>query len=167
MSFYRERIYPHLVYALGNPCPLPRFGNAFNFSRLWSYPPEALNRLAYSSYDSPTMNASAHDPERRRYPRVKVKIPVELTCADKAPMRTSTDEISLCGCYIETMFTMDLGTRLHVALSLKEDVIRCMGMVATKHPQVGNGIDFIDIAPDDRLKLSKYIAECEANDSTN
>ena len=82
-------------------------------------------------------------------------------------MRTSTDEISLCGCYIETMFTMDLGTRLHVALSLKEDVIRCMGMVATKHPQVGNGIDFIDIAPDDRLKLSKYIAECEANDSTN
>jgi len=111
------------------------------------------------------MNASAHDPERRRYPRVKVKIPVELTGAGKAPMRTSTDEISLCGCYIETMFTMDLGIRLNLVLSLKDELIRCMGVVATKYPQVGNGIDFIDMAPDDRLKLSKYIAECQANDT--
>jgi hypothetical protein len=36
-----------------------------------------------------------------------------------------------------------------------------MGVVATKYPQVGNGIDFIDMAPDDRLKLSAYIAEHE------
>lgn len=107
------------------------------------------------------MNASAHDPERRRYPRVKVKIPAELTCAGNAPMRTSTEEISLCGCYIETMFTMDVGTRLNLALSLKDEMIRCMSVVATKYPQVGNGIDFIDMVPDARLKLSKYIAECE------
>jgi hypothetical protein len=29
-----------------------------------------------------------------------------------------------------------------------------LGVVATKYPQVGNGIDFIDIAPDDRLRLN-------------
>jgi c-di-GMP-binding flagellar brake protein YcgR len=102
-----------------------------------------------------------HDSERRRYPRVKAKVPVELTCAGAAPMRTATDEISFCGCYIETMFTMELGTKVSLALSLKEDVVRCMGVVATRYPQVGNGIDFIDIAPDDRLKLSAYIAEHE------
>lgn len=104
-------------------------------------------------------STGAHDPERRRYPRVKAKVPVELKCAEATPMRTGTDEISLSGCYIETMFTMEVGTRLSLALSLKDDVIRCMGMVATKYPQVGNGIDFIDMAPDDRLKLSAYIAE--------
>ena len=112
-------------------------------------------------------NSGTHDPERRRYPRAKAKIPVELTCAGKAPMRTSTDEISLCGCYIETMFTMDVGTRLNVALSLKDAMIRCMGVVATKYPQVGNGIDFIDMDPDERLKLNSYIAECDVNDSPN
>ena len=109
--------------------------------------------------------SEAHDPDRRRYPRVKAKVPAELKCAGAAPMRTATDEISLCGCYIETMFTMEIGTRLSLALSLKDDVIRCMGVVATKYPQVGNGIDFIDMAPHDRLKLSAYITQHDADES--
>ena len=109
----------------------------------------------------------AHDPERRRYPRVKAKVPLELKYAGAAPMRTATDEVSLCDCYIETMFTMEVGSRLSLAQSLKGDVIRCMGVVATKYPQVGNGIDFIDIAPDYRLKLSACIAEHDVDESGN
>lgn len=77
-------------------------------------------------------------------------------------MRTATEEISLCGCYIETMFTMDVGTKLILVFSLKEEEIRAKGVVATKYPQVGNGIDFIDIAPEDRLKLDEFISECES-----
>ncbi len=61
------------------------------------------------------------DPERRRYPRVKAKVPVELLCSGKSQMRTATDEISLCGCYIETMFTMDVGTKLGLVFSLNQD----------------------------------------------
>ena len=99
------------------------------------------------------------DPERRRYPRVKIHVPVELNRSGTPPMRTATDEVSLCGCYIETMFTMDVGTRLSIALSLGDTVVRCTAVIATKYPQVGNGIDFIDMAPDDRLKLNKHIAE--------
>jgi hypothetical protein len=57
------------------------------------------------------------------------------------------------------MFTMEVGTRLAVALSLDNEVIRCGAVVATKYPQVGNGIDFVDMAADDRLKLSRHIAE--------
>lgn len=76
-------------------------------------------------------------------------------------MRTATDEISLCGCYIETMFTMEVGTKLAVALSLDSEVIRCTAVVATKYPQVGNGIDFIDMAQQDRLKLSRQIVELD------
>ena len=91
-------------------------------------------------------------------------MPVELKCANSAPMRTATDEISLCGCYIETMFTMEVGTSLGLALSLKDEVIRCAGVVATKYPQVGNGIDFIDMVPDDRLKLSAYITEHDVHE---
>src|SRR2546428_11480557 len=46
--------------------------------------------------------------ERRRFPRVKGKIPVELHLSAGSPQRTSIDEISLCGCYIETMFTLEV-----------------------------------------------------------
>jgi len=76
-------------------------------------------------------------------------------------MRTATDEISLSGCYIETMFTMEVGTRLGVTLSLGSEVIHCKAVVATKYPQVGNGIDFIDMAQDDRLALSRHIEELD------
>jgi hypothetical protein len=57
-------------------------------------------------------------------------------------MRTTTDEISLSGCYIETMFTMDVATKLIVTLSICGDTVHAEGVVVTKYPQVGNGIDF-------------------------
>lgn len=107
-----------------------------------------------------------HDSERRRYPRVKAKLPVELLCSNMPTMRTATDEISLCGCYIETMFTMDVGTKLALVFSIKDEKIGTNGVVATKYPQVGNGIDFVDIAPQDRLKLSEFISGCEQDEKT-
>ena len=79
-------------------------------------------------------------------------------------MRTATDEISLCGCYIETMFTMELGTKLSLVLSLNDSLVHTTGVVVTKYPQVGNGIDFVDIAPDDLLRISQYIEESERAD---
>jgi hypothetical protein len=105
--------------------------------------------------------SKAHDPERRRYPRVKAKVPVELACSGAPAMRTATDEISLCGCYIETMFTMDVGTKLSLVFSLDDTRVSGIGIVATKYPQVGNGIDFIEMTPEGRLRLSQYIEERE------
>lgn len=100
--------------------------------------------------------------DRRRYPRVKARIPVELRShAATAPMRTATDEISLCGCYIESMFTMDIGTKVELVFSLAGTKICGGGVVATKYPQVGNGIDFVSMAPEDRLKLHAFILELE------
>jgi len=74
-------------------------------------------------------------------------------------MRTSTDEVSLCGCYIETMFTMEVGTRLSLVFSCEDQKIWTNAVVATKYPQVGNGIDFIDMGPEDRLKLGDFLAQ--------
>jgi hypothetical protein len=36
-----------------------------------------------------------------------------------------------------------------------------MSNVATKYPQVGNGIDFTEMDPEDRLKLSESILDWE------
>jgi c-di-GMP-binding flagellar brake protein YcgR len=102
--------------------------------------------------------------DRRRYPRVKAKIPVELLpIGTAAPMRTATDEISLCGCYVESMFTMDVGTKLQITFSLNEVKTSAVGIIATKYPQVGNGIDFVNMAPEDRLKLHAFISQLEQN----
>lgn len=106
--------------------------------------------------------------ERRRYPRVKAKIPVELQPHGTAfPLRTATDEISLCGCYIESMFTMNVGTKVEVAFSLDEIKVRAAGIVATAYPQVGNGIDFISMEPEARLKLHAFISALEEKQSSD
>jgi len=75
-------------------------------------------------------------------------------------MRTATDEISLCGCYIETMFTLELGTKVHMVFCCKDDRIEADAVVVTKYPQVGNGIDFINVTPQHRLILSQYLSDC-------
>jgi c-di-GMP-binding flagellar brake protein YcgR len=104
--------------------------------------------------------ASQEPADRRRYPRVKAQIPVELLpCGTTVPMRTVTEEISLCGCYIPSMFTMEVGKTLDVLLSINDERIRASAVVVTRIPNIGNGIDFIDMDPDDRMKLHKYIEE--------
>lgn len=105
-------------------------------------------------------------PERRRYPRIKAKVPVELLCAGAPPMRTTTDEISLCGCYIETMFTMEVGTKLELVLSISGASIHAQATVVTKYPQVGNGIDFVELADDDRRRLSEFITKHQQEQNT-
>lgn len=108
-------------------------------------------------------NANEHS-ERRRYPRLKAKIPVELfPDGATAPMRMATDEISLCGCYVESMFTMEIGAKMELIFSLNDVRISASGVVATKYPQVGNGIDFVDMAPEDRLKLNAFIEQLEGH----
>jgi c-di-GMP-binding flagellar brake protein YcgR len=109
--------------------------------------------------------ADQHNPERRRHPRIKAKVPVELNCPGAPPMRTTTDEISLSGCYIETMFTMDVGTKLMITLTIKGEAIQASALVVTKFPQVGNGLDFTQVHPNDSRKLSEFISEHQREDN--
>ena len=116
------------------------------------------------------MGADANNVEgkdRRRYPRVKANVSVELRTTENAnPSRVSIVEISLCGCYIETMFTMALGEKAFLTLWLNEQSIRTTAVVATRHPQVGNGFEFIDMLPEDRLRLSEFIRELSSETHT-
>jgi c-di-GMP-binding flagellar brake protein YcgR len=106
--------------------------------------------------------SDSHGSERRRYPRVKAKVPVEMRSeANSAPSRAVTEEISLCGCYIETMFTLDIGARVALTLWLDEQQIHTGAVIATRYPQVGNGFEFIEITSEDRLKLNSYILKCQ------
>ena len=100
--------------------------------------------------------------DRRRYPRVKARIPVELrSVANPTPSRAVTEELSLCGCYVETMFTLDAGTKVSLTLWLNDQRVHATAVVVTRYPQVGNGFDFTEMLPEDRLKLNDFIAACE------
>jgi c-di-GMP-binding flagellar brake protein YcgR len=95
--------------------------------------------------------------ERRQYPRVKVSVPVEvLVEASGSPMRCSTSDLSLGGCYIETIFPLPIGTALDLQLSL-DTTILIAATVVTCDPQVGNGMKFTKMLPEDREALKAYL----------
>jgi hypothetical protein len=103
--------------------------------------------------------------ERRRYPRVKLKVPAEMRSETASgPWRAVAEEISLYGCYIAT--TLDIGTEVDLTLCLNDKKIHTAAAVATRYPQVGNGFEFINWTPENRLKLSEYILRCQ-QESTN
>jgi hypothetical protein len=101
--------------------------------------------------------------EKRRHPRCKVAVQVELYPEGvTTPLRTATSETSLGGCYVETMFTFAVGTMLRMTLWLGDEKVVTAGRVATCFPQVGNGIEFMAMNTSDQEKLERFLAEHES-----
>jgi c-di-GMP-binding flagellar brake protein YcgR len=97
-------------------------------------------------------------PQKRMYPRYKLGVPVELHVeGQSAPQRTNTADICLGGCYIETMFTVPVGTKMKMALWLDDVKISCDGLVVTTHPQFGNGLHFENMKAEDEQRLQTYL----------
>jgi hypothetical protein len=111
-----------------------------------------------------TMNDSNQHPspsdqqaERRARQRIKVKVPIELSPPDSdVPQRGATSDLSEIGCYIETMFPFPVGTTLEMSLQL-EGTLLAVGKVVTCDPQVGNGIEFTKMLPEDQEELQAYV----------
>jgi c-di-GMP-binding flagellar brake protein YcgR len=97
--------------------------------------------------------------ERREHVRVKACLPIEFR-QEGSPVviRAETSDLSLGGCYVEMMFTLEVDSKLHVVLWANDERLRCRGVVITRHPQFGNGIKFLDMSAEDRRRL-QYLLE--------
>jgi c-di-GMP-binding flagellar brake protein YcgR len=108
-------------------------------------------------------------PERREDRRIKTKVPVELYLeGQNSPYRGATADLSLHGCYIESIFPFPIGTNLELKLQLNGTLL-VMATVATSDPQVGNGIKFTRMLPEDIEELRAFLeaAEKEAAEQDN
>ena len=105
--------------------------------------------------------------DRREYARIKLSVPVQIqTDAGGSPIRGATADLSLGGCYIETMFPFPIGTNLDLQLSIETTDLIAAATVVTCDPQVGNGIKFIRMLPEDREALKAFLeAAQKAQDS--
>ncbi len=96
-------------------------------------------------------------PERRADTRLNLKVQVEIRFEDNpAPFRTATSDLSLRGCYIETIYPFPVGATLELKLQLNETLL-ILATVATKDPQVGNGLQFTKMLPEDVEVLRAFI----------
>jgi hypothetical protein len=95
--------------------------------------------------------------ERREHSRVKVSVPIEL-CAEgsKSPMRGATSDLSLGGCYVETIYPLAIGTTLELKLQV-DGTLLILAKVVTCDPQVGNGIQFTKMLLEDIEELRAFL----------
>ena len=102
--------------------------------------------------------------ERRAHPRFKVSVPVDIYPEDsETPIHGSTSDLSLGGCYVESLFPFPAGTPLELKLQL-DDTLLILGKAVTCDPQVGNGISFDRMLPEDRNHLRAFL-ESVANEA--
>src|SRR5947209_18816992 len=95
--------------------------------------------------------------ERRRFPRTKTAIQLELKSqSSDIPIRTQTSDICQAGCYVEMSITLELGSHLAIVLWLGQEKLIAEGVVVTRHPQFGNGIQF-NLSDQDRTNLARYL----------
>jgi c-di-GMP-binding flagellar brake protein YcgR len=101
---------------------------------------------------------SLSDPNnRRKYPRIRLNVPVEMqTDSGGIPFRSATADLSLGGCYIETIFPFPIGTNLDLRLYIGATIV-IAATVVTCDPQVGNGIRFTRMLPEDQEALKDFL----------
>jgi c-di-GMP-binding flagellar brake protein YcgR len=101
---------------------------------------------------------------RRESSRLKIHVPIEIEVeGSSTPIRGATADLSAGGCYVETMFPFPMGTVLDLKLQL-ENTLLVAATVVTCDPQVGNGIRFEKMLPEDREELEKYLEAQEQSD---
>jgi c-di-GMP-binding flagellar brake protein YcgR len=100
--------------------------------------------------------------QRREHQRLKVVVPIEILVeGTESPLRGATSDLSVSGCYIETIFPLAIGTILDLKLQLGGTLL-VMAKVVTSDPQVGNGIEFTRMLPEDVEELRTFIAAHES-----
>lgn len=96
--------------------------------------------------------------DRRKDARIKIGVPIEIRAESvSSPIRGATADISLSGCYFETVYPFPVGTSLDLQLSVDATIILVAATVATCDPQVGNGISFSRMLSEDREALKVFL----------
>jgi hypothetical protein len=95
---------------------------------------------------------------RRTQQRFHVTGGVELRRNEGAPpVFGNLSDISLTGCYVETVSALPVGTELLFMLRARDAVVRGRATVKTSHHAVGVGLIFTHVSKEDQQKLEFLI----------
>ena len=64
------------------------------------------------------------------------------------------------------MFTLEVGTKLKIAVWINDVKVSTFGVVVTRDLHVGNGIKFTDMAPEDRERLKHFLTADAASNAS-
>jgi len=99
--------------------------------------------------------------DRRRHPRVPLV--TQIYCEELMWLAFSRD-VSMGGMFVETKHQAAVGTRLTIRFHLEEGdpIVEAIGVVKYAVPKLGVGVQFYDIEPVDRKRLTEYVSKTPA-----
>ena len=104
--------------------------------------------------------STSKSPERRRNRRYSCMGRLQLRTAEaESDMYFKLTDISMGGCYGETLSPLPVGTLVSVVCSVGDVEFTADGVVRTTHPSMGNGIAFTKTSADDWKKLANVIQQ--------
>lgn len=110
------------------------------------------------SYSALTPHQDVAVQERRKFPRLKMGVPVEFKPeGTDTATHAQTADISCGGCYIEMNLTLPVGTKLDCVLWLHDAKLVTKAVVVTHHPSFGNGFQFVDMSVSDLNRLNRFL----------
>jgi PilZ domain len=110
------------------------------------------------TYSSAASSSALSESDRRAHARYSVQVPIEIMKdGSDLPMRLETSDLSRGGCYVRLETQFPLGVRVRTTLWLDDYPVTVRGLIATRHPQFGNGIMFMEFEGNGEQILSRYL----------
>ncbi len=95
--------------------------------------------------------------ERRRSPRMKCSISVELHRDGQPVIWGKASDLSVGGCFVEMPIPLPVETGFAMALWLGETKLRLHGQVASTSPGFGIGVRFTGVSPETQEFLRRHM----------
>jgi len=103
------------------------------------------------------------DGDRRAHPRHALMAAAEVTDPPTGMrMKARTSDVSLGGCYINTLNPFPLGTQLQLKIEHGEATVEIEAYVSTRHEGLGMGLAFKHLGGEQKLLLERWMPEEEA-----
>ena len=100
------------------------------------------------------------DENHRLTPRYSFVVDIEVTDLQSGTqIRERAKDLSLYGCDVNTLKPFPKGTRVRIKLSHGGADVAALGRVAYARPDMGMGVVFTSIEPEDERILEGWIAE--------
>ena len=108
-------------------------------------------------------------PDKRRFPRRRVRLPIEIRDEAGMQMRTNAADINGRGCYVETLLPLPKGKVLDITFWLDSERVDTPAIVRACDGGVGMGIEFtgLDQKTQERLQQQVDAMAAESEPSQN
>ncbi len=100
------------------------------------------------------------DVERRRAPRYQFSADAEVTViVSGTKLDAKTGDLSIGGCFLDLLTPVPEGTEIRIKMSYASTTFTALGSVVFVFPNLGMGVMFTSVEPDQQAVLQKWLTE--------